>query len=553
MNPDSKAIVNSALWAAYGDALGFVTELADSHTLSYRIGANTVNKTVPWKRRIGGRFGIVLDLPSGCYSDDTQLRLSTSRAIRADGHFDVEAFAKVELPVWLSYSLGGGISTKAAASSLTRENVNWFSNFYSDGSSSYFDAGGNGAAMRIQPHVWAASNLADSSYMKDVIRNAVCTHGHPNALAGAFFHANCLASTLSKKVLPGPEEWRQTISRFHEILTIIRADDELNTFWLPVWQQRTKSELGVALRKAQQQGFEDISAIEWDLHEDAGIAYPKIVKAIGGLESSTRGSGIKTAILAAALSWLFRGRPTSEALIEAANLLGSDTDSIATMAGAILGGVDKSAPDGELADREYIEKEASRLYEVGSGTARNSFRYPDLMSWRPPRTLLNAVGSSDGEVTVTGLGFAKAVGRKWEDRKDKSVSWQWLKLSFGQSILARRRKMLDQVPDDERRLRDAGKHANLRQEKDDMNGQSDMFNVSRETPNGARQKAAASLDELTTAAISSGFNKELIGKHIIELAEASNGVELAVAYSAIIVKAKRARLRLQSKRNREVS
>ena len=195
MSPDSKtAIVSSSLWAAYGDALGFISELADSRTLAFRIKAKTVNKTVRWKRRIGGRFGVVLELPSGCYSDDTQLRLATSRAIRADGHFDVEAFAKIELPVWLCYSLGGGLSTKAAASSLIRENVNWFSNFFSDRSSSYFDAGGNGASMRIQPHVWAASDLTkSSSYMKDVIRNSVCTHGHPNAFAGAFFHASCLA------------------------------------------------------------------------------------------------------------------------------------------------------------------------------------------------------------------------------------------------------------------------------------------------------------------------------------------------------------------------
>ena len=73
-------------------------------------GGAPLDKPIAWKRRIGGRSGVTVTLPRGCYSDDTQLRLATGRAIRSDG-FDVEAFAKVELPLWLSYGLGGGKST----------------------------------------------------------------------------------------------------------------------------------------------------------------------------------------------------------------------------------------------------------------------------------------------------------------------------------------------------------------------------------------------------------------------------------------------------------
>src|SRR2546425_10102720 len=121
MSRQSKtAILNSALWAAYGDALGFITELADRSTLRRRTGMSEVHEAIPWKRGVGGKYGATVELPAGCYSDDTQLRLATSRAIRGDGYFDVESFAKIELPVWLSYSLGGGTSTKAAASGLSR-------------------------------------------------------------------------------------------------------------------------------------------------------------------------------------------------------------------------------------------------------------------------------------------------------------------------------------------------------------------------------------------------------------------------------------------------
>ena len=89
----------SALWAAYGDALGWISELVDQKGLNRRTQGEPLRQPIGWKRRIGGRAGVTVDLPVGCYSDDSQLRLATARSIRPDG-FDVEAFSKVELPVW---------------------------------------------------------------------------------------------------------------------------------------------------------------------------------------------------------------------------------------------------------------------------------------------------------------------------------------------------------------------------------------------------------------------------------------------------------------------
>src|ERR1700761_9378835 len=101
-----KRVINSALWAATGDALGFMTELTDMQGVKRRTGETEVKTTVAWTRSIGGQFGTTMRFPAGSYSDDTQLRLATCRSLRSDGHFDVETFAKVELPVWLCYALG---------------------------------------------------------------------------------------------------------------------------------------------------------------------------------------------------------------------------------------------------------------------------------------------------------------------------------------------------------------------------------------------------------------------------------------------------------------
>ena len=80
-----------------------------------------------WKRRVGGRNGVIVPLPAGCWSDDTQLRMAVSRSINRHG-FDVETFAHIELPVWPSYALGGGRASKAAAKNLANPKTLWYAN-----------------------------------------------------------------------------------------------------------------------------------------------------------------------------------------------------------------------------------------------------------------------------------------------------------------------------------------------------------------------------------------------------------------------------------------
>ena len=150
----NQSIRRSVLWAAYGDALGFITEMCNESSLLHRTrGKSRITGLIPWVRKIGGEFGIYVELPTGCYSDDTQLRLATSRSIRGDGSFDVETFSKIEIPVWLSYALGAGLGTKTAAQSLKKSQIQWNSNFFKSKYAQYIEGGGNGAAMRIQPQL----------------------------------------------------------------------------------------------------------------------------------------------------------------------------------------------------------------------------------------------------------------------------------------------------------------------------------------------------------------------------------------------------------------
>ena len=70
---NQEQVINSALWAAFGDALGFITELGDAKVVQYRLHGQAQGwGEKAWRRRIGGKYGVEISLPAGTYSDDTQ-------------------------------------------------------------------------------------------------------------------------------------------------------------------------------------------------------------------------------------------------------------------------------------------------------------------------------------------------------------------------------------------------------------------------------------------------------------------------------------------------
>ena len=369
----------SALWAAYGDALGWISELTDAKGLARRTGGAALVKPLVWRRRIGGRSGVTVTLPEGCYSDDSQLRLATSRAIRSDG-FDVEAFAKVELPVWLSYALGGGKGTTSAAQNLTKSSAVWFANRFKG----WTNSGGNGAAMRIQPHVWATRFPHDSAtFLPDVVRNCICTHSHPTGLMGAALHALTLAHAMAKSSLPSPDDLWSIVKEAARLPDIV-ADD----FNIANWRTAFENEAGTFEQAWASAVAESRRAIEQAAgscaaHGTGAERYGRVLSSLELSHPKKRGSGMLTAVAAALLPWC-EARP-EQGLGIAANAIGTDTDTIATMAGAIFGAVADCDPPVEVLDAELFRAEASRLTDIAFGRkAAPSHRYPDLIHWHAP-------------------------------------------------------------------------------------------------------------------------------------------------------------------------
>jgi ADP-ribosylglycohydrolase len=553
------AVVSSALWAAAGDALGWMTELADQRTVSYRTGAAQVRTTVDWRRRIGGRFGPTVRLPAGTYSDDTQLRLAVSRAIRGTGQFDVEAFAKVELPVWLSYSLGAGRGTTAAANNLAKPSVTWFSNFFSSKDSrGYFSAGGNGAAMRIQPHVWRSKSLRFDDFISDVLKDAITTHGHPVGFCGAVFHALSVAYSLEYGRPPVLDDWKDFIGQFDQLSKVVKRDEHLGLFWLGPWEERFGSTFEKAVEAEAKRCLSLVNELQLPVQEGPR-GYSDILRKLGGFDEATRGSGTNTVIAAAALALCGLSLPIEDVVCLGANEIGSDTDTISSMAGAILGCIQGGEPSWKLQDRSYLISEAARMADIATDAKVASFQYPDLMGWDPPTTHGDAVGTTGKTLWVAGLGKAEPVGEVWSGA---DAGWQWLQLEFGQTVLAKRRltpRGLSKadLPAESVRASSARNRSRSSEEPTLFSDASHIANpgsASRTQGKSAEQPASSSgvdtnrsIDDLAAWAIAESFRADVVGEALLLAARGPNAIDRSIALAAVIAKAIDARRRRSTK------
>jgi hypothetical protein len=239
------------------------------------------------------------------------------------------------------------------------------------------------------------------------------------------------------------------------------------------------------------------------------------------------------------------------ALVVAANELESDTDTIATMAGAILGSVSSKCPDGELQDDAYISQEAARLARVAFGKKERSFAYPDLALWEPPTNLSDGIKELSGSVVLVGFGKIDLIGQEYAGR---DAIWQWATLPHGQQILSKRRKnglgriKANQIP--QQIIPVAKENVDVvklpKQERFalDVSTSDPSTERSKVSPEVAKPRMRfPGVDEATNEIIRSGFDNALIGRMMNLCIEETRSIEIVVSLSAIIAKAKLARLR----------
>ena len=357
------------VFAAVGDALGWPTEFMRPHQRRKPPFPLPVQQFQRWHKMVGGRWwGYQDEIRPGEYSDDTQLSLAVARSLSSQGDFEPSRFAYYELPLWLNYERGGGRSVKMAARHLIRRRGDWSGNFYKYAELDYRAAGANGAAMRNLP-IALATVHDEEKLVRNSFLNAIITHGHPRAIIGTIL----IGLAVRYALLEGDGTRAQLIDyllggldRAPEAV----ADDQQVRRWVNMWD------------KGQRVGSESFKALwsttkrEADRYLNAALGFinrPALdyYQLVGALESSTRGSGLAT--VCTAIHLFLRGDEPGEArLYRAVNTIGSDTDTIATFLGAILGarhglGVVPLHLAEQLQDRDYILKTATRLHAIAEG------------------------------------------------------------------------------------------------------------------------------------------------------------------------------------------
>lgn len=431
------------LGAAVGDALGWPNEMPARRVRGSGSGSQyPVTGFEDWRRRSGGRFMPHEEvIHAGEYSDDTQLLLCSARSL-LHGSAWLDHLVFKELPAWRLYQRGGGGATNRAVDIWMRGQPPWSLNPHDPNWRSYFDAGGNGVAMRILPH--AVVGVHDGTFhstAEAILLNGICTHGHPRALLGALaygfvvWQALRMSGTLGygqlvELVLSHPKEWssfperpgvlskwRQEAQKAHQGL--------FDHLWLT-----TESEM-LALLEKSLAGIK-AGAISADF---------KILSDLGCFDRSINGSGTVCAAAAIYIASKYAPDPQN-GVMEAASSRGADTDSLASMAGGLLGviaGIEwLQKYRSHLQDERYITELAQRLEstefdqgstaETGISTVRPGDVVNRFRDKLPDRTTDDIFELPDGrkasikEVIPVETKSQNLQGRQWRLRTEDGQS-----------------------------------------------------------------------------------------------------------------------------------
>lgn len=311
---------------AIGDALGWPNELRSSNKSK---NSKINDFFVEWTRRSKKPCYHDERILPGEYSDDTQMTLSVARSIIV-GNWEKFLIEK-ELPFWLGYERGGGGALLKAAESCKKGVLLWKSNYTRD----YFNAGGNGAVMRILPHVIAAThNPSIADLMINVIKDTIITHGHPRAILGATCYAYALNYLLKKEtileygelvaaVIDGQKYWGEfpNLEIFKEWLDVASHHSDLE--YANLWEITRAS-------MTKQLEFIKASLKKGLMLDDTSV--------LTQLEcfSKANGAGDVAALAAIYLASRYANNPALGIKVPAFSF-GADTDTIASITGGLLG------------------------------------------------------------------------------------------------------------------------------------------------------------------------------------------------------------------------
>lgn len=246
--------------------------------------------------------------------------------------------------------------------------------------------------------------------------------------------------------VPDPNECHHMAVRIGVSLSLIETHQNLGSAWVGRWEETTHARFSDGWQMAigeLHQAIDDAKACSGRA-KHAEVAYMDIVERLGLSDANQRGSGTLTTVAAAAIAAV--ASDAHEAVVVAANAVGTDTDTIATMAGALRGACTDAGDPPELPlDSDYLESEARRLAALSRGETVKAHAYPDVLTWTAPRAQADALVKSDGGLAVEGLGPVQELAADIVPAANNDFGWQWVKTAFGQTLLIKRRPNLREL------------------------------------------------------------------------------------------------------------
>lgn len=354
--------VGAMLGAAFGDALGWPNErIAKSNASQQTQGR--LHDFKRWIRRSGGRFFPHEEIiEGGEYSDDTQLILCLSRSLQK-GERWWEHFTQVELPFWSVYERGGGGATKRAVESWLDGVMPWSPRRKPQDVKRYYDAGGNGVAMRVLPHVLLLGEKEFPKIATNIFLDGIATHGHPRALLGALAYGFALWAAFRKDSKLAYGELVEELIKSVDIWSALPTSPGI----LPEWRSQAEEYLQDYMKlweSAKAEIMEYLEVCRTELSKGALSLDDDVLRKLQCFNSKISGAGTVAAIASVYLASRHAADPI-HGVVKAAFAIGSDTDTIASMTGGLLGcinGSDWLSPVKQgIQDVAYIEKNAFKL------------------------------------------------------------------------------------------------------------------------------------------------------------------------------------------------
>lgn len=348
--------VGALLGAAIGDALGWPNEYNSKNIKRNNLKEKQMFQK--WLRHHTSRFwSHEEEINPGEYSDDTQLIIATARSLQY-GESWGKHFTKVELPAWLAYERGGGGATKRAAAAWKKGNKPWsVKEDNPENVVKYFNAGGNGVAMRILPHVFG-NEQKTYNVMHQVVLNGISTHGHPRALVGATLYADALICLANNT---------KTLNYGELVDTLLQRNDIWGKFpnlrelpdWMNAAEYTLKNNYVMLWDSVVEETLSLLETTREGLNEGALDMGNGVLKKLGCFDYKINGAGTVTAVSSVYLASKYASSPQL-GIIEAANLKNADTDTLASMVGGLLGMLHGTefipAPWMHIQDNEYLKK-----------------------------------------------------------------------------------------------------------------------------------------------------------------------------------------------------